>query len=74
MKITKLAKDQNSGGNGCPAVYLGETGELVIQGVQVDIDTFGRLDDVLPGETAVRISSDVVVRAVELYLARAGGE
>ena len=74
MKITKLAKDQNSGGNGCPTVYLGETGELVIQGAQVDVDTFGQLDNVLPGENAVRISSDVVVRAVELYLAQAGRE
>ena len=70
MKLTKLYKDQSSGGNGCPTVYLGETGELVIQGSIVDSATFAELENVLPGEGAVRISADVVAGAMERYHGR----
>ncbi|MFH9041385.1 hypothetical protein ACH4FA_18855 [Streptomyces sp. NPDC017966] len=67
MKLTKLYKDQGSGGNGCPTVYLGETGELIVQGSLVDSATFTKLENVLPGEGAVRISADVVAGAMERY-------
>ncbi|MGW0984738.1 hypothetical protein ACWD46_00640 [Streptomyces sp. NPDC002486] len=67
MKLTKLYKDQSSGGNGCPTVYLGESGELVIQGSIVDSATLAELENVLPGESAVRISADVVAGAMERY-------
>ncbi|MEU8651040.1 hypothetical protein [Streptomyces sp. NPDC048737] len=70
MKLTKLYKDQGSGGNGCPTVYLSETGELVVQGHVVDGATFAELENVLPGEGAVRISADVVIGAVEQYHSR----
>ncbi|MEU2975844.1 hypothetical protein ABZ678_02200 [Streptomyces hirsutus] len=70
MKLTKLYKDQGSGGNGCPTVYLGETGELVVQGHVVDSATFSELENVLPGEGAVRISADVVAGAMEQYYSR----
>jgi hypothetical protein len=72
MKLTKLYKDQGSGGNGCPTVYLGETGELVIQGVEVDAATVGELENLLPGEGAVRISPEVVLGAVERYRKQMG--
>ncbi|MEU8265011.1 hypothetical protein AB0C02_30920 [Micromonospora sp. NPDC048999] len=67
MKLTKLYKDVGSGGNGCPTVYLAESGELVVQGHLVDGDTFGELENVLPGEGAVRISAEVVLGAIERY-------
>jgi len=67
MKLRKLFKDQGSGGNGCPTVYLGDTGEFVVQGYEVDDETVGELENVLPGERAVRISADVVLGAVERY-------
>ena len=67
MKLTKLFKDQGSGGNGCPTVYLGETGELVVQGDKLDDATFAELENVLPGEGAVRISPEVILGAVEQY-------
>ena len=70
MKLTKLYKDQSSGGNGCPTVYLSETGELVVQGSLVDGATFAELENVLPGEGAVRISADVVAGAMEQYHSR----
>jgi hypothetical protein len=72
MKLQKLFKDQNSGGNGCPTVYLGESGEFVVQGLQIDQETFGELENVLPGEGAVRISPEIILGAVERYRAQSG--
>lgn len=69
MKLTKLFKDQGSGGTGCPTVYLAESGEFVIQGQVLDGATTAELENVLPGESAVRISADVVLGAVERYKA-----
>ncbi|MEU5992122.1 hypothetical protein ABZ806_24400 [Spirillospora sp. NPDC047418] len=65
MKLVMLYKDQGSGGNGCPSVYLAENGDLVVQGHAVDDDTFAELTNVLPGENAVRIAPDVIEGAVE---------
>ncbi|WP_211228717.1 hypothetical protein [Glycomyces tenuis] len=62
-----LYKDQGSGSGSCPAVYLAESGEFVVQGQAVDADTFGELADVLEGETAVRISQDVILGAVARF-------
>ncbi|ADU09754.1 hypothetical protein ML5_4254 [Micromonospora sp. L5] len=67
MKLTKLYKDPGSGGNGCPTVYLSESGDLVVQGNLVDEDTYGELENVLPGEGAVRIPAEVVLGAIERY-------
>ncbi|PZS33204.1 MAG: hypothetical protein DLM58_08175 [Pseudonocardiales bacterium] len=64
MRIRMLAKDASSGTSGCPSVYLAENGELVVQGFAVDDDTRGRLQNVLPGESAVRINADVVFSAL----------
>lgn len=64
MELKLLAKDNNSGGNGCPSVYLADSGELVIQGLTVDSATFGNLANVLPGESAVCIAADVVSDAL----------
>jgi len=74
MKLTKLYKDQGSGANGCPAVYIDDGGELVVQGRALDDSTFAELDDILPGESAVRIAPDVVIGAVARYTGRVGGE
>lgn len=65
MKLTKLYKDPNSGGQGCPTVYLAESGELVIQGHVLDSHTMTQLENVLPGESAVRISADIVLGAIQ---------
>nr|WP_024935158.1 hypothetical protein [Actinomadura madurae] len=71
MKLVMLYKDQGFGGNGCPSVYLAENGELVVQGHAVDDGTFAELANVLPGESAVRISPDVIEGAIErLHAAR----
>jgi hypothetical protein len=67
MKLTKLYKDPGSGNGGCPTVYLAENGELVVQGNILDADTTAQLENVLPGESAVRISADIVLGAIERY-------
>jgi hypothetical protein len=73
-RLIKLAKDPNSGNGGCMTVYLTEdTAQLVVQGDQVDGDTFAELENVLPGETAVTIDLQIVKRAIEEYEARQVG-
>nr|WP_218902992.1 hypothetical protein [Streptomonospora nanhaiensis] len=66
-----LAKDADSADQGCPSVYIADTGELVVQGQELVGEDAGGLQNPLPGETAVRISPEVVLRAVEKY--RSGG-
>ncbi|TDQ49271.1 hypothetical protein [Actinorugispora endophytica] len=67
MRLTLLAKDDKSGEKGCPSVYLADTGELVVQGVELAAPDLAELQNPLPGETAVRIAPEVALRAVELY-------
>ena len=59
MHLRKLAKDADSGTNGCPAVYdLDVLPEyLAIQGEQADAEVMARLENLLPGETAVIIAA-----------------
>lgn len=64
-KLEMLAKDESSGGGGCPSVYLRDDGKCVVQAQAVDGDTFGNLVNVLPGEVACYIESDVILRAAE---------
>ncbi len=70
MRLEKLAKDEDSGVTGCPAVYLDEGGWFTIQAAAVDANTFGNLENVLAGEAAVRIKPEVIIEAVRRYQAR----
>jgi len=65
MKTTLLAKDESSGNGGCPSVHLREDGMAVVQAPEVDAETFSGLPNVLPGERAVYIGPDVIVRAAD---------
>ncbi len=67
MKLTKLYKDPESGRTGCPTVYVADSGELVVQGYEIDSDTHAQLENILPGETAVRISPEILQGAIERY-------
>lgn len=67
MRLTMLAKDDKSQVKGCPSVYMADTGELVVQGMQLDAADMRQLQNPLPGETAVRIAPEVVFKAVEVY-------
>lgn len=59
-----IAKDTSSGNDGCPSVYI-EGDEFVVQGPE--LDSLADLQNVLPGETAVRIGIDVVREALARY-------
>ncbi len=74
MKLRKLAKEGTSGKSGCPTIYLADNGEAVVQGQLVDDDTMANLENLLPGETAVRIAADVVEAAAAKLLAERGQE
>lgn len=59
MRLTLLAKDGNSGEQGCPSVHLDEdSGRLVFQGEGVDMV---HMPNALPGEQAV-VLDEVIVR------------
>lgn len=65
-KPVMLAKDGGSGEQGCPSVWA-QDGELIFLGPEVDGGTLGHLDNVLPGETAVRIKPEVIRAALARY-------
>jgi capsule polysaccharide export protein KpsC/LpsZ len=65
MKTVQLAKDDASGNGGCPSVRWREDGMAVVQAQEVDAETFAGLPNVLPGERAVYIRPDVILRAAD---------
>jgi hypothetical protein len=70
MRLERLAKDAESKVKGCHAAYLDAGGWFTVQGDQVDDDTRANLENVLPGENAVRVKPQVLLDAVESYRAR----
>lgn len=68
MRLQMLAKDAQSGEKNCPSVNDDLDGdEFVLVGPTVDTS---KVENVLPGEGAVRIKRGVVIEAVQRYLAR----
>ncbi|MGH3796674.1 MAG: hypothetical protein ACRDSP_17505 [Pseudonocardiaceae bacterium] len=65
MRLERLAKDQNSGDKGCPSFWddLDST-DFVVLGTAVD--TAG-MENVLPGEAAIRIKREIVFEAMRRY-------
>lgn len=72
-KLRKLAKDRSSGNGGCPTVYAGRPGRLVIQADEVDADVYGDMENLLAGERGVEIDAETVIRAIEIYKAQQEG-
>jgi hypothetical protein len=74
MRLRKLAKDPRSGTGDCPAVYVAadDPTVMVIQGKHLDAETAAELHDPHSYETAVRISTESVLLAVEIYPAVRG--
>lgn len=66
MDLTLIAKDDESGKNGCPSFYdVTEAPEdCIIQGHMLDADTAANLLNLLPGEGAVRIKKQVLIDAL----------
>jgi hypothetical protein len=66
--LSRLYKDEVSGGGGCPSVYAEDgAGAFVVVGDQVGQDPAVAvgLTDLLPGEVAVRIPEEVLLGAAE---------
>lgn len=65
MRLRKLAKDKDSDIGGCQTVYdvldPPSDPECVVQGLVI---SDGHLENVLPGEGAVRIKREVLIEAV----------
>lgn len=71
MQLQRLAVDPDSFAvGGCHTMYLDEGGWFTVQGDQLDADTHTNLENVLPGESAVRIKPEVVIEAVRRYEGR----
>ena len=67
MALRMLAKDETSGRDHCPSVYVEDSGFGVVQGELLDDAGAAQLENVLPGEGAVRIRMDVLEAAVRRY-------
>jgi hypothetical protein len=68
MRLELLAKDKDSGDDGCPSVWVdADDGTFVVQGEHVDNSL---LKNHLPGEGGVKISPDIVLRAMAHYRER----
>jgi hypothetical protein len=62
VRLTTLAKDGNSGEQGCPSIHRDEdSGRIVFQGPGVDI---AQLPNALPGEQAVALEEVILRNAV----------
>ena len=62
MRLTTLAKDGNSGEQGCPSIHRDEdSGRIVFQGPGVDM---AHMPNVLPGEQAVVLDEVILRNAV----------
>lgn len=66
VQLELIAKDQNSGNLGSPAVYLAEDGQVVVQGHTLDADTHANLQNFVAGEGAVKIDRSIVEAALHL--------
>ncbi len=69
--LRKLAKDPDSGTNGCQTVYELDDlpDDLVIQADQAGPEIMAMLENLLPGETAVVIKRSIVLEALRRLLA-----
>ncbi len=68
MYLQRLAKDGDSYAvGGCQTMYLAENGMFGVQGIEVDADTLGNAENLLPGEGVVFIKPEIVIEAVHRY-------
>ena len=71
MDIELLTKWLGSGSSGCPSVYSTEDPEtLVIQGNVLDEATRHGLVNELPGEDAISIPTETILRAADMIRRR----
>lgn len=69
MRLEKLCKDPESNPGGCQSVYMTDNGMMAVQGLSMDSETFGHMENVLPGESGVLIKPEIILEAARLYRA-----
>lgn len=71
MKLRRLAKDADSGRNGCMAVYVDDDNPamMAVQGKRGGRHARGQMIQVLRGEVAGLVPAETVIRAARKYLA-----
>ncbi len=74
MALRRLCKASDSmGADNCPAVYVEDEPQwLIAQGKALDDVLTGQLLDLAADETAVRVPTETIVRAVAMLLAERG--
>ena len=75
MALRRLCKSGSSARDeDCPAVYVDEDDPAVMigQGPMLDASRLVELQNRAPGETAIEIPTDTVLRAAGLFLAERG--
>jgi hypothetical protein len=71
MYLELLIKWIHSGTDGCPSVYTTDDPDtLVIQGNALDAETRHGLVNELPGEDAVSIPTETILRAADMIRSR----
>lgn len=71
MRLEMLAKDGNSGDQGCPSCYLGEDAKVYVQADEASPAAYDAAVNLLPGERMVRIDPQVILDAADRLRARA---
>lgn len=65
MRLHQLAKDASSGEKNCPSVHNDLDGtDFVVVGRTVDSSL---VDNVLPGESVIRLNREIVLEAARKY-------
>ncbi|MGH3929112.1 MAG: hypothetical protein ACRDTF_03955 [Pseudonocardiaceae bacterium] len=68
MRLERLAKDGDSGEKGCQSFWDDlDSSDFVVLGPGVDTTD---MENVLPGEVAVRIKRKIVIEAIRRYMDR----
>ncbi|MGH3885040.1 MAG: hypothetical protein ACRDSZ_00465 [Pseudonocardiaceae bacterium] len=71
MRLKMLAKDGNSGDQGCPSCYHGDDMKVYVQADEAAPAAYDVAVNLLPGERIVRLNPQVILDAADRLRARA---
>ncbi|MGH3824284.1 MAG: hypothetical protein ACRDRA_15860 [Pseudonocardiaceae bacterium] len=70
MKLEMLAKDQDSGEQGCQSCYLGEDVKVHVQAEEASSEVYAAAENLLPLEKIVSVKPQVILDAADALRAR----
>ncbi|MGH3976499.1 MAG: hypothetical protein ACRDS9_24740 [Pseudonocardiaceae bacterium] len=71
MRLEMLAKDGNSGDQGCPSCYLGDDMKVYVQAEEASPAAYDAAVNLLPDELIVCLDARVILDAADRLRARA---